>query len=179
MLRRIVHVLAGLSLLLFFTSVSLCVRSYWIEDALECTVFSFPGSALHMKELDFFSSGGGIYVCRVVMELGGPALPADQKEYAMSQNGWRHVAVPIRISAEDYFGRQHGRPYFGFGYGSRPEFTADRAPGIPSATKSYHHFLIPWALPSLLFLILPLLSLRLLVRSRTSTKNEAPAAVGA
>src|SRR4051812_33547409 len=135
MLRRIVHVLAGLSLLLFMTSVCLWVRSYWIEDSWEYAVYSFPGSSLSLKELDIFSSGGGIYVCRIVMEVGGSAVPEDQKQVAMSQNGWRHVAEPIRISAEDYFGRQHGDSYFGFGYGSRPEFTAARAPGIPSSVK--------------------------------------------
>jgi len=179
MLRRIVHVLAGFSSLLFVTSVCLWVRSYWIEDAWEHAVYSFPNSSLSLKELDIFSSGGGIYVCRMVMEVGGSAVPEDQKQAAMTQNGWRHVAEPIRISAQDYFGRQHGRAYFGFGYGSRPELRAAPAPGIEPALKSYHHLLIHWALPSVLFLVFPLWSLRLIVRSRASTKNKATAAVGA
>jgi len=79
----------------------------------------------------------------------------------IKQNGWRHVYGPIQISAEDYFGRQHGNPQFHFGY----RFSARKGAWT---TDSVRQFLIPWALPTLLFLMPPGFWLISLVRRRRS-----------
>jgi hypothetical protein len=158
MRRWIFHILAGISAALFLTSISLWVRSFQIMDNWERIVYSFTGPALGMKSLDIFSSGGAIYVSRVLIQMNDTFTTEDQRKAVMGQSGWQHVAGKKAISAEDYFVRKHGRPHVGFGYDSGTDVVPAVAPATIPEVQSYHRFLIPWALSSLIFLILPAFS---------------------
>jgi len=141
-------------------------------DVLERSDYSLEHGQLTERYGQFISSRGTITVLLMTGRLQLQHDPQEIPSYYRMKNskGWqRSRLIWFSESAREYFVRQGGRDYLGFGYtsktwetGSSPELYISR------------RLLLPWAFPTALFAIAPVhFILRFLRWRRRQTRISA------
>ena len=164
-MRRLpLRILIGLSAVLCLASLSDWIKSYWEMDVLERTHYSLAQGQMTERYVQIISSRGTITMLvisgRSQLRDNPKAIP-DQYRVKNSEGWQRSRVIWFSESAREYFVRQGGRDYLGCGYTTRTWQTSS-SPNLYVSRR----FLLPTALPAVLFAIAPVcFSLRLL-RSR-------------
>ena len=149
----LLRILSGLSAVLCLACLSIWIKSYWAMDVLERSHYSLEHGQLTERYVQFISSRGTITMLVISGRSQLRDNPKAIPEHYQVKNleGWqRSRLILFSESAREYFVRQGGRDYLGFGYtskiwetGSSPELYISR------------RLLLPSAFPTALFAIAP------------------------
>ena len=163
MLRWFFRILAGISTLFCLTCVSLWLRSYWASDSVSRENQSINGLNL-IQESYWGSSGRGLVCINHNFGHWQFQSPAEVEWYRQRTSPmgvqWNHETRYFSISAAELYLRSGHRLSLGFG------FTWDSGGGINPVELRSWQLVFPWAAPTILFLLLPFLQMRIFLKSR-------------